>query len=217
MEKVQKLSKSIEVSTARELGAKLVYGLLTLLILWCSGDASGEIFWSRLPFLTLFTMIGIGLWMFFTHSELWKTTIIVPNTNELRKSLGFALVSLVPALILVAILVNFLGDSPWVSWEFLKSFNVFTHIYALLFLAISSYLVEFYFRSYLSVSWGRGNVAFLESITIAVALQHFLPFVLLLPMIYFLEHLTKKHGIKIAALTRTFWTLGIALILSLFA
>ena len=32
-----------------ELGAKLVYGLLTLLILWAAGDANGEIFWSRQP------------------------------------------------------------------------------------------------------------------------------------------------------------------------
>lgn len=90
-------------------------------------------------------------------------------------------------------------------------------IWALPFIVLSSFVVEIFLRGYLSKSWGRGNLAFLESVTVAVALQHFLPFLMLLPAIFVFEKLSRKLSIGVVALCRALWTLGLALVLSLLA
>jgi len=212
MEEVQNLS-----ATNRELGAKAVYGFLTLLLLWSAGDASGEVFWSRQPIVFLLTLLSVGLWCFFCCKPLFQEILRKPTSEEIRKSLSWAALSLVSTSMFAVILIKLLPESPWVSWEFLQSFNVFHAIYGLPFIVMTSFVLEVFLRGYLAKSWGRGNVAFLESITIAVALQHFLPFVLLLPMIFVFEKLNASRSIWIAALTRAIWTLGICIVLSLLA
>ncbi len=105
---------------------------------------------------------------------------------------------------IMVLLVTFLQNSPWVSWEFLEGYR--RGVYYLPFLLGTSYLLQFFLRGYLSLHWGRGSVAFLESVTIAVGMQHVLPFVLLLPMIFIWQHESSRHGVVSAALARALWT-----------
>lgn len=201
----------------RELGAKVVYGLLTLLVLWAAGDANGEIFWSRQPVVFLVSFLAVGLWLKLAHPLLLDEVLRKPKPEEVRQAsiMAFALLAL--SSLVSGLCVLLLPESPWVSWEFLKSFNVFSTIWALPFIVLSSFVVEIFLRGYLSKSWGRGNLAFLEAVTVAVALQHFIPFLMLLPSIFVFEKLSRKYSICVVALCRALWTLGLVLVLSLLA
>jgi hypothetical protein len=207
-------TKSLDL---RELSAKALFGYLTLLILWTAGDATGELFWTRQAPLCVLVILGIALWSFLTDKATFKVLSQKPRSEDLRKGVSWAVVTLIAASAFSGILVFALNESPWMSWSFLSSFNVFPYIYALPLLALSSFVLEFFMRGYLSKSWGKGNVAFLESITIAVALQHVLPFLLLLPMIFVWDRIAQRSGIWVAAFARALWTMGLALALSLMA
>jgi hypothetical protein len=204
-------------NTSKEYGAKLLYGFLTLVLLWSAANSQPELLWPRQILSFVLVLVGVALWARITSPEAFRFIFEKPKREEIIKSFSWATASSLLGAAIAALMVFALPESPWISWEFLKTANVYPYFWALPFVVLTSYFVEFFMRGYLSKSWGRGNVAFLESITIAVALQHILPFVLLLPLFFMLDKITKTRGLRVAALTRALWTLAMCLIIGLLA
>ncbi|MEO5668678.1 MAG: hypothetical protein ABIR96_11515 [Bdellovibrionota bacterium] len=213
-----KVAAALDISketTLREYGAKLVFALVTLAFLWSSGGSDGQIFWSRQPALFVVTLVTVLAWARLMSPTIWAAIIGKPTSDELIFALkwGTGCALLAGGILTVAVLL--IPNSPWVSWDFLKTYSVTQGLVGLPFVLASSYVIEFFMRGYLSDSWGKGSVAFLESVTIAVGLQHFLPFAFLLPLIFVCLRLTKTKNLRAAALTRVVCTLLVILFASL--
>jgi len=195
------------VERLREYGAKLVFALLTLGLLWSSGGGDGELFWSRQALLFLVTAVSVLIWARFSAPQVWSEITSKPSRDEILFSLkwGTGCALLAGGLLTAASL--FIPTSPWSSWDFLANYSLTHGPSGILFVLGTSYIAEFFLRGYLSESWGKGSVAFLESVTLAVGLQHFVPFALLLPMIFVFHQIARTRGLRSAALTRCVWTL----------
>ena len=202
---------------AREYGAKVVFALLTLAFLWSSGGGDPVLFWARQPVLALLVGSSILLWARFMAPSTWTQLTTKPSQDEVFFALkwGSAWALLMGGLMTIGVLL--VPASPWVSWDFLEASTISRGLLGFSFLLVTSYFLEFFLRGYLSDSWGRGSVAFLESVTVGVGLQSGLPFVMLLPMIFVWHRLSSQRGSRSAALTRVVWTLEVCLIAALLA
>ena len=214
MEAALNISKQ---ENAREYGAKLVFALLTLAFLWSSGGGDPVLFWARQPVLALLVGSSVLLWARFMAPSTWTQLTAKPSQDEVFFALkwGSAWALLMGGLMTIGVLL--VPASPWVSWDFLEASTISRGLLGFSFLLVTSYFLEFFLRGYLSESWGRGSVAFLESVTVGVGLQSGLPFVMLLPMIFVWHRLAAQRGTRSAALTRVVWTLEICLIAALLA
>jgi hypothetical protein len=215
-----KVEVALDISkkeTAREYGAKLLFALLTLAFLWSSGGGDPVLFWSRQPGLTLLVGSGVLLWARYLAPTTWTQLKAKPSQDEVFFALkwGSAWALLMGGLLTIGVLL--VPASPWVSWDFLEASTISRGLLGFSFLLVTSYFLEFFLRGYLSESWGRGSVAFLEAVTIGVGLQSGLPFVMLLPMIFVWHRIAIRRGTRSAALTRVVWTLEVCVIAALLA
>jgi hypothetical protein len=215
-----KVEAALDISkkeTAREFGAKLLFAVLTLAFLWSSGGGDPSLFWGRQAALAVIVAAGVLAWARYTAPSTWTQLTAKPSQDEVVFALkwGTAWALLMGGLLTVG--VFFVPASPWVSWDFLASSSITLSLGGFLFLLVTSYFLEFFMRGYLSESWGRGSVAFLEAVTVGVGLQSGLPFVMLLPMIFVWHRMAVRRGTRSAALTRVVWTLEVCVIAALVA
>jgi hypothetical protein len=196
----------------REYGAKIVFALLTLAFLWSSGGGDPELFWPRQAGLLIFSALGVLLWAKMEAQDIWAAILSKPTALECNTALKWGVGSALLVGGLLTLAVFFLPRSPWIAWDSLQAHAQAPRLVYLPLLLATSYVVEFFLRGYLSESWGKGSVAFLEAVTIGVGLQSSLPFALLLPMIFVWHRLAQTHGIRTAALARVVWTLFIVIV-----
>jgi len=204
-------------TSMREYGAKLLFAVLTLCFLWSSAGGDPEGFWQRQVFLLVLSAVSIGIWAKSTAPEIFALMTSRPSKLEINNAVKWGLGSALLCGGLLTAAVFFLKTSSWYSWDFLREHAASSSLVFIPALLVTSYALEFFMRGHLSDSWGRGSVAFLESVTIAVGLQSSLPFVLLLPMIFVWHRIANTLGLRTAALSRVIWTLVVVVIAHLVA
>lgn len=204
-------------TSMREYGAKILFAVLTLCFLWSSAGGDAEGFWQRQVILLVLSAVSIGVWAKTTAPDVFALITSKPSRAEINDAVKWGLGSALLSGGLLTIAVFFLKTSNWYSWDFLREHAQSQSLIFVPALLVTSYVLEFFMRGHLSDSWGRGSIAFLESVTIAVGLQSSLPFVLLLPMIFVWDRIAHTLGLRVAAISRVIWTLVVVVIAYLVA